>query len=488
MRRLLVAFIVPLALALPARALAQTTRVEAYLPADHWSRDALRRLAGAGLLRPADVLGAWPLPRDLARLAFDSAAARATGSFAAHARAYAVRLSDDFAPSTARFVLRGHAGIGWTGREDVLIGGRSVPSVGGFDYTGPVPQPDFSRALYSAALDGAIGQRFAFALAVRDSIGDPQLSSAYGAFHIGLFRLWAGRRAFDAGVAHNGSFVLTEGHAFDGAGFDTDPFHIRGPLRILGPVRLSMLLSRFERSGDVRHPWFAAMRITTAPHPTLAIGIQRAALFGGEGNESVDPWRVILLAAGLPDVPGKDSDFENQVLSFDAYWQPAGAPISFHAEWGTDDTGGALIVVPGFRIGAELHGIAPPGLSLGVEHTFMAPRFRPFSEWYLHGALAEGWTDRGRLLGHPLGGHGWENALLFDFATSTAGFLAAGRVFHRHRGHDNLFAPDWHGHAVGGAVRFDWRFAGSLRLRGHGSAEKGRDWRGGAEVGVLVVW
>lgn len=475
MRRTFVALIVLFTI-VSGGARAQTPRVEAYLPSDHWSRDALRRLVGAGLLRPADVLGVWPIPRDLARIAFDSAAARASGALAARVRAHASRLAGE------RY---GEVGIGWTVRENVLHGGRSVPSASGFAYTGPVAQPDFSRALYAARVDGSIGSRLAVALAVRDSPGDARVTSAYGAFHIGLFRAWAGRRAFDAGVAHEGSFVLTEGHAFDGAGFDTDPFRIRGPLGALGPIRVSMLLSRFDRSGDIRDPWFAAMRVTTSPHPTLAIGVQRAALFGGEGNESIDPWRVFLLAIGMPDVPGKDSDFENQVLSFDAYWKPAGAPVSFHAEWGTDDTGGALIVVPGFRIGAQLHDVAGPGVTVGVEHTFMAPRFRPFSEWYMHGALAQGWTDRGRLLGHPLGGHGWENAILLEYDNA---LIAGGRLFHRYRGRDNLFSPSWRGAAVGGSVEFEWGIVGSLRLRGHGGVEKGRKWRGGGEMALFLVW
>ncbi|HSR40954.1 MAG TPA: hypothetical protein VLL48_02250, partial [Longimicrobiales bacterium] len=84
--------------------------------------------------------------------------------------------------------------------------------------------------------------------------------------------------------------------------------------------------------------------------------------------------------------------------------------------------------------------------SLGSGLVWIAPSSRTYPEWYRHGALAWGWTDRGVPLGHDLGGEGW--------GLRITGFEARGedemeaRLLVTRRGDENLLAPAARGWGV----------------------------------------
>jgi hypothetical protein len=207
-----------------------------------------------------------------------------------------------------------------------------------------------------------------------------------------------------------------------------------------------------QRNGAVRHPWFQSTRITIAPHPDVAIGLNRAAIFGGEGDNSITPARIALMFLGFPDVPGKDSDFENQVASIDllARGRIGALPLVLHAEYGADDSGFAFLHVPAIIAGVEIASLPRfDRIGAGVEAIFFAESCCSYPAWYRHGALGDGWSDRGRLLGHPLGGAGRELALTVNWLRAGAEPLIGLRAFGRDRSHENLFAPDRTGASVG---------------------------------------
>jgi hypothetical protein len=244
-----------------------------------------------------------------------------------------------------------------------------------------------------------------------------------------------------------------------------------------------------ERSGPIGHPWLAVGRVAVAPHSRVALGINRGTLFAGEGNERITAGRLILAAIGLTDVAGKDSDFENSVASIDVRWTvPVGLPLSLYGEWGTDDAGRAVARVPGIIVGAEI-GAVPgiPALSLGVEQVHFHKRCCRHSIWYQHGALAEGWTDRGLPLGHPLGGHGDQTSIRWRFESPAAGVMAGGALLYRSRGEQNLFAPDHGGRSLGATLSAEATVVAGLRLVGDLEVERGVGWWTG-RWNVATAW
>jgi hypothetical protein len=108
----------------------------------------------------------------------------------------------------------------------------------------------------------------------------------------------------------------------------------------------------------------------------------------------------------------------------------------------------------------------------------IAERCCTYPPWYQHAALADGWSDRGRLLGHPLGGAGDEQALHWRVDAGGA-LMAAGRVYRRQRAAENLLAPLRQGRSSGGRLDLlvPWR---RTQLQVRAEAEYGSDWQSSA--------
>src|SRR5690606_8637667 len=151
---------------------------------------------------------------------------------------------------------------------------------------------------------------------------------AYVALRVGGADAWFGRRALALGPGLGGGAVLSDAVAFDGGAIAPRGEGVRLPglLRVLGPARPVLLLARMARSGDVQRPWFTGMRLDFAPSSSFSFGFNRAALFGGAGNEPVTARRILQMMIGLTDTEGKSSGFENQVASADVVLRvtPAG--------------------------------------------------------------------------------------------------------------------------------------------------------------------
>ena len=454
---------------------------EPFLAADHWSRTALRRLAGAGAIESAAALDAWPLRRSEVR------------ALLAQATEHATRLADDNALRFARDAQRAfdaefpaapdaplRAGArfltGWIESEGGLAGGASTraPS-GAWVYGGPVPGPAAAGARLGLSAD--IDWRGVAGGLTAASSGD--IGEAYAAVRAGPVDAWAGRRALAFGVARGGDIVLSPAHALDAIGIRTaQPIGLPGPLHVFGDVRATLALSRFAHSGKVRRPWFAAASVRISPAAGFSIGLHRATLFGGaDGAQPVTAKNVVLMALGLTSQLGKDSGFENQVAAIDVWLRlDPGLPLVAYAALGADDVGFSFLSTAATIVGLEAPALPGlPELSVGIEHARFPRSCCGHPPWYRHGDLGQGWTEEGRLLGHPLAGHGQEWAVHWDLAAGAIRW--GGRVSGRTRDQENLFSPDHGGSSFGGAVHAVLHAGSSTRFRVAVESERGRGWQ-----------
>jgi hypothetical protein len=287
---------------------------------------------------------------------------------------------------------------------------------------------------------------------------------------------WAGRRSPGYGTGAVGGATLTGSARYDGAGlFLAEPVTLPGLLRHAGPWRLELFGSRLDSSAAVRHPWFLGGRVSIAPHHRLQLGMNRGAFIGGEGNLPITPRR--LLGSLFLGFQKGESQFENQVLSFDGRFTPtlAGLPLDLSLEWGMEDGAGAVRSVPGIVAGLGVPAV--PGLawlSVGVERATFAQSccFNP--PWGRHAIFQGGWTNDGRLAGHPLGGEGRETSLLARADLLDARLRVAGTAFRRTRGIENLLAPVRQGASTGGTLRLEWRTSPLFEIASFLSADVGR--------------
>jgi len=451
---------------------------EGFLEPDHWARLALRGAAAYGLAPVATTTGLRSVRlsdvrRDL-MLAVDAAGAgseaRARLTEALH------RIDSDYGQASARgtlFNVRVDGGA-FVNRGERLAG-LAVASPDGFDYTTPPLIPDSNRV--RARVHGFAG--FGPVIAGFDITPGSRLSQLDLSLRAGPIDIRAGRQPLSFGPGTDEGLMLGPRSSFDGVSLGTpDPFVLPSFLRKLGGVRASLLVARLGASGEITHPWFAASRISFAPSEAWSVGLNRAAIFGGEGNTPITAKRLLLVLFAETDNADKDSDFENQVASVDIAVR-VGGPLALLAylEYAFDDAGLSFFRVPGILAGLEANRIPGiTGIAVGAELTGFGGSCCGHPAWYRHGLLAAGWSDGGRLLGHSLGGHGGEAALTWRVDPGPGGFLASGRLFVRHRSAENVFSPDWRGRSGGGRLRMSLPLSPRLRLEGTGEIDSGAGW------------
>jgi hypothetical protein len=440
-----------------------------FLPPAHWARSALHRLAISGTTDITSTVLSWPASRaelfewlDTARVGNNARAAFFRNILAAEERADR-RVHAQLSASFNR-----HTGV--------IRAGTMERVNESYAYPGPETLPDQGTGTVSADLRAQLPAAFALAIRATAGTDTSQLESAYLTWRSRPVEAWAGRRGFAVGARGADNLVLNEVGSFDGLGLSA-----RRGVRIpfVGSVHPELMLARLSHSGSVRHPWFHAARVSIVPTANFAIGLNRAAIFGGDDHIEVTAGRLLLMLIGLPDTETKDSDFENQVASIDLLWRTriGNAPIGLYGEVGADDSGWAFVYVPGVIAGIELAELpALPELMLGLEVAHIAERTRNYPPWYQHGALADGWTNGGRLLGHSLGGAGTEIAAHGRVDAAAIPLQARGRAFLRERKGENLLAPLRQGRSAGGRLEIllPWRRT-QLQLRGE--LESGGDWQ-----------
>jgi hypothetical protein len=190
---------------------------------------------------------------------------------------------------------------------------------------------------------------------------------------------------------------------------------------------------------------------------------------------------------------GAGSELDNQVVAFDLHYRPplGALPLAVYAEWGMEDSAGAWYNVPGMVLGVEVPALpGVPALAVGLERTSFGSSCCGNPIWSRHWIFRQGWTDDGRLLGHPLGGHGSEwlsyaRADLFE-----ARLHLDLRLFARDRGEESLLAPERMGRSRGGRLGVEGRLASGLGVFFLGGLEEGdAGWRESmVRVGGQIVF
>lgn len=483
---------------LAAQAAAQEARPPApefaapFLPDDHWSLGAVRRLYGLGLTPTGFDPGRRTLSRKEAGAVLLRAAELAEADTAVPgarlARAYARRFAEEF-PATASALEGRPARTAWFGRAGVLAGVEvrrgAVRAGSGYDngggWTGPEPAADMAGGVLGASAAVALHPHLAAVVAPVLRGGGLELADAHLVAVVGGVGAWAGRRPVGFGPGVGGALVLDAIVPFDGGGlFLARPLELPGPF---GSLRVETFVSRMERNGPVMRPWVWAARAGLSPHPRLSLGVNRGAVFAGNGEFSLRDLAYVIVGKH----GGAHSETDNQVVALDAFFRPplGRVPLLLYVEWGFEDSAGAWKDVPALVAGIELGAV--PGieaLALGLERTAFAGSCCGNPIWYRHWAFQQGWTDGGVPLGHPLGGHGSEWLLHSRADLLDARLRLAGRVFRRRRGAENLFAPDRQGNSRGASLHGEYRISGGW----DGVARAFYEWgeRGWHEAHVLA--
>ncbi len=475
-------------------AIAPAPAASPLVPPDHWAWAAVRRLDVLGLTPPGFDRGrSLRTRRELAWL-FEWAAAYAVRErprFAALAQGYRELFREEFgdvlggagADSLASPGRGRRFSAALTGGYERLSG-RASTGVGYLepDWTGAGPVPDSARGYLAPELAAVVSSHLSLHAEPVIRSGGVGLRQADVVAVLGPIGAWAGRRTVRFGPGEWGGIVLDDRVPLDGFGaFLARPIRLPWIFRAAGPLQVETFVSKVYGGDRIRDPFFVAFRGALAPSRRLTLGLNRAAMFAGRGNEPITLRNMAFLLFGgtgggiSPNAGG----FANDVLSADFTYRPPlerWLPLVLYLEWGTDDEAGMYLQAPAIIAGIRNDAVpGSPWLSLGVERTqfAMSDPVKGHTLWYRDWSLRNGWADDGVPVGHPLGGEGTE-----VLGTAAADLLDARlritvHAFRRHRGNQNLFAPERMGVSHGGELRLAGRLRSDLELRFDGGAERG---------------
>lgn len=228
-------------------------------------------------------------------------------------------------------------------------------------------------------------------------------------------RLVVGREPVSFGPSVHGNLVLsTNARPLDQVRLEHEaPFRLPGPLAGAGEFRAALFFGKLDDPGrnDVISPWITGTRLEYAPVRWLSVGLNRSALFGGEGNGFVVTPRALwelLVTHDEVSVGGEPGNDINQLATVDwsLYLWPVlrSAPLfdggRLYGEYGGEDKpqNGPLPSATGHTYGLEL---VAGGVLLRAEATNNRD---DANLWYWHRVYTDGYTYRGRVFGHPMGG------------------------------------------------------------------------------------
>ncbi|MEX2285190.1 MAG: capsule assembly Wzi family protein [Gemmatimonadota bacterium] len=447
---------------------AQRPPVTPVLAHDHWSVAALRRLETA-LPAAARDAGASSLTHDDAIDRFRALAANTIRpEFAARAAVYLERFLEEFPlAQTNQFYAR-NATAGFLNAK-----GRAGPGAGFIrdeDWTGALPLPALNTT-YAALEAGGSLNPIAAQLSIAYD-GDWSWDETHALLQWRNVELWGGRRAIRFGPAESG-FVLSGNAQFNGGGFQlARPVFLPSLLRHLGPFDFETFASRLEQNGLRKQPWFWGARFSIQPIPTLTLGLNRASIFAGEGQDASILNLLEMFAGGYG---GESGEFENQVVSADAHLAIRGKqPLELYVEWAADDASGMWQKAPAITLGA----IAGwPAAFAAIERAVMYPRPKCCNTyWYRNTFFRGSWSKDDVPLGHELGGHGTQTSLRFGVEALEARFRMTGHLVMRDRGEENLYAPEREGRSYGFEAKGFLRFQ-RTQAEWSGQFEDGNGWQ-----------
>lgn len=245
------------------------------------------------------------------------------------------------------------------------------------------------------------------------------LREGYARLSLDPVEFTVGREAMWWGVASHGSLLLTNNiEPLEMIRFTTTrPVVLPWLLSPLGLFKPTVFVARLERDRDFPRANLLGMRLDFKPTPNLRFALARTFMFGGEGRAdlSASDWVKVFFAAD--DAEHKSSPINgNQLASLDVsyiyrntngYWFIPFNAVKLYTEWGAEDSSGET-KTPSNR--ASIFGALfdePFGLAaaaLRVEWADTARHGPEMLEWYTHMLYRSGYTYKGRVIGHHMGG------------------------------------------------------------------------------------
>lgn len=222
------------------------------------------------------------------------------------------------------------------------------------------------------------------------------LNKGYMKLYWGKFSFEIGKDSLWWGQGRHGSLILTN---------NAEPYkllkisnEVPFNLPVLGLLRIDFFLSRLEKDRDIPEPFFGGLRLSIKPNPWLELGLTRTAITGGEGMPRLGLSDIGTIIIGK-NLEGKEKGESNQIAGVDVRIRITPLKAYIYGEAAGEDEAGWLPYKWAYIAGVYFADIL--GADLRVEYANTAFQY---PGWYTHGVYTSGYTYKGRLIGHHMGG------------------------------------------------------------------------------------
>lgn len=220
---------------------------------------------------------------------------------------------------------------------------------------------------------------------------EPLVSENHNTIHKGYLRLATPYFNFDIGKES-----LWWGQGVHGGLFLTHNAEPLPMLRLfnhdLRHFQFDIFFSQLEEAQFIPKPYFQGTRIVFKPHSILQVGMTRTIIMGGEGRPGINPSRFISIWFGENREP--EDELSNSIAGLD--FRITFPSAQFYGEVGGEDEAGGYPSKDAFLLGIYL-----PKNDFRIEYADISN-----PAWYVHGTYQSGYTYKGRILGHHVGGGG----------------------------------------------------------------------------------
>lgn len=270
-------------------------------------------------------------------------------------------------------------------------------------------------------LSARLGDSLALSLNPEYRLDDKGISdkvnTGYIAAAAGNFSLLVGKDPMWWGSGGHGALLMTdnaEPPEMVKASSDR-PFLLPWIFGRIGLFKPTVFLARLEEDRSHANPNLLGMRLDFKPTESFQIGFNRVFMFGGEGRRSLSAseWFKVFIASDSSEHSGSPID-GNQIASIDASYVYVSdndylpfSGVKLYTEWGAEDSSGDTKTPSGK---ANIYGayVDEPvwlqNVDLRVEWANTARNASSGPQWYYHGTYYPGYTYKGTVIGHHMGG------------------------------------------------------------------------------------
>lgn len=235
---------------------------------------------------------------------------------------------------------------------------------------------------------------------------DIDLVEAYSKLSFGKLEIEVGMDSLWWGPGYHGSMLISNNAEPFKMLKISNPRPIQLPwiLGVLGPFKAVWFLAELENDRIIPKAKLTGLRLNFKPHPDFEFGLSRAVMFGGSGRPKVSLGDYFGMWSPGPEQPGT-----NQLAGFDvSVLVPLDDKIpvrsvKLYADFAGEDEAGGLPAKWGELFGAQFNDIFRTGRTdLRIEcannHVAGSPNV-----FYTHSLYQSGYTYKGRIIGHHMG-------------------------------------------------------------------------------------